>query len=420
MAAPIALVDCNNFYASCERLFDPKLRGKPIVVLSNNDGCVIARSNEAKALGIAMGEPWHLVKARHAKNGVIVRSSNYTLYGDISGRVVTVLRQFAPDLEVYSIDEAFLSLEGVPDVVEHSRQLRATVLQWTGIPVSVGIAPTKTLAKVANRIAKKDPSSGGVWDLCEPAHQERALASLSLTDLWGVASRMEKRLAEIGIRTPLELREADPAIVRERVGVLMERMVRELRGIPCQGLTAVAPANKTILASRSFGRPVVSRHELEEAVTAHVSRAAEKLRRQHLCAGVVMVFATTNRFKPEERQYAASKTIGLEVPSADTMTLATAARLALAAVWREGYRYKKVGVALLELSPSSTVQGDLWSQPDSNRSQTLMRTIDRINGTWGRETIRLAGSGIARGWKLRAEQRSPQYTTSWDDLLRVP
>lgn len=419
MPAPIALVDCNNFYASCERLFQPALRGKPVVVLSNNDGCVIARSNEAKALGIEMGAPWHLNKQRFSQHGVIVRSSNYTLYGDISGRVVTVLRNFTPELEVYSIDEAFLSFAGFTELERHAHALRATVRQWTGIPVSVGIAPTKTLAKVANRTAKKDVTKDGVCCLMDETAQTAALAKLELTDLWGVAGRIAARLEAINIATPLQLRDAEPRFLRERIGVIMERMALELRGTPCQALTLAVPDNKTILASRSFGRAVTERHELEEAVSSHVARAAEKLRRQRLVAGVVMVFVTTNPFRPQDRQYVASRSIGLPVATSDTRTLVKAALLGINRLWRDGIRYKKAGITLMELRTASDVQGDLWTSPDTPRSKTLMRTIDQINETHGRDTIRLAISGVQRGWRMKSEQRSPNYTTAWDELLRV-
>ena len=420
MADPIALVDCNNFYASCERLFEPRLRGRPVVVLSNNDGCVIARSNEAKALGIGMGDPWHLNRDKFAQHGVIVRSSNYTLYGDISSRVVEVLRGFTPELEVYSIDEAFLSLRGFADPEAHAARLRATVLQWTGIPVSVGIAPTKTLAKVANRLAKKGLGRGGVHALMSEAEQTQALEQLALTDLWGVAGRLAKRLGELGIRTPLQLRDAEPAMLRTHLGVVVQRIAAELRGMPCQALTLAVPANKTILASRSFGRPVLQRQELEEAVASHVARAAEKLRRQSLAANAVMVFAHTNPFRGQDAQYSASRTIGLPVASADTRTLTRAALRAASMIWRDGYRYKKAGIALLDLCAAGAVQGDLWSGPDTKRQQALMRAVDRINADYGRDTMRLAASGIRRGWSLRAERRSPRYTTDWDEILCVP
>lgn len=388
-------------------------------MLSNNDGCVIARSNEAKALGIGMGDPWHLNREKFEKSGVIVRSSNYTLYGDISGRVATVLRSFTPELEIYSIDEAFLSLDGFHNVEEHVRELRRTVLQWTGIPVSVGIAPTKTLAKAANRIAKKRPQHGGVCSVMTDTEQERALGELGIGDLWGIASRLSARLAQLGIRTPLQLRDADPAWLRERIGVVVERLCLELNGQPCQALVHVTPVNKSILASRSFGRPVTLLSELEEAVIAHATRASEKLRRRNLAARVVMVFVETNRFKTAHEQYAASRLIGLPVASADTRVIARAALLALKRLWRNGINYNKCGVTLLELGDAASVQGDLWTEPDTERSRSLMRTIDRLNADFGRETLKLAGSGLDCGWKLRSEKRSQRYTTHWDEILRV-
>ena len=296
MVDPIALVDCNNFYASCERVFQPALRGRPVVVLSNNDGCVIARSNEAKALGVVMGDPWHLCKERFASAGIVVRSSNYTLYGDMSARVMRVLADFTPHLEIYSIDEAFLSLAGFENRLEsHARDLRQTDQRWTGIPVSVGVAPTKTLAKVANRIAKKNPASGGVCILLTETAQCEALAQLELTDLRGIARRMAERLRAIGILTPLDLRRTDPRFIRERFHVVMERMVLELQGVPCIDLQEVTPDRKSLLVSRSFGRPVETRHELEEAVSTFMSRAAEKMRRQNLATASIAVSSTSTR-----------------------------------------------------------------------------------------------------------------------------
>ena len=306
MTAPVALVDCNNFYASCERVFQPGLRGRPVVVLSNNDGCVIARSNEAKALGIAMGEAWHICKKRVDTDGVIVRSSNYTLYGDMSARVMRTVAGFTPDLEIYSIDEAFLGFGGFERRLEsHARELRRTVLQWTGIPVSVGIAPTKTLAKVANRRAKKDPATGGVFVLMDEAAIDAELAAMELTDLWGVARRLAARLTALGITTPLALKQSDPRFIRERFNVVLERLVLELRGVPCISLEEAPPDRKSIMASRSFGRTVETREELEEAVATYTSRAAEKLRGQGLAANRIVVFAHTNRFRPDDPQYGA-------------------------------------------------------------------------------------------------------------------
>lgn len=420
MATPIALVDCNNFYASCERVFQPSLRGKPVVVLSNNDGCVIARSNEAKALGIGMGDPWHLSKATFEKAGVIVRSSNYTLYGDMSARVMRTLGEFSSRMEIYSIDEAFLDLSGFErDPRTHAQQLRQTVLQWTGIPVSVGIAPTKLLAKAANRVAKKTPECGGVLSLMSSDAQTSALASLELTDLWGVAGRMAKRFAELGINTPLELRAADARFMRDRLGVVAERLVLELQGIPCLRLEQVTPDRKSIVCSRSFGRPVQTRTEMEQAVATYAARAAEKMRRQRLATSSLVVFVLTNKFKPTDPQYTVQQLVQLPVATADTAKLIRAARWGLSKIWKDGFRYKKAGVMLLDLGPASNVQTDLFHQPDDGRSRARMAALDALNARFGRDTVCYATSGVKRGWKLRNEHVSARYTTNWDELLRV-
>ncbi len=420
MTAPVALVDCNNFYASCERVFQPALRGKPVVVLSNNDGCVIARSNEAKALGIEMGAPWLLHREKFERHGVIVRSSNYTLYGDMSARVMNILGRFTPDLEIYSIDEAFLGLGGFENRLEtHAREMRRTVLQWTGIPVSVGIAATKTLAKVANRCAKKDPARNGVFEMLEAREIEGALSRMDLTDLWGVAGRMAARLGAIGIKTPLHLRDADPAFVRQRTNVVMQRMVMELRGVPCLALEDAVRDRKSIMASRSFGRPVTTLHELEEAVSSYAARAAEKMRRQSLACAHVGVFLETNRFRASDAQYNGSRGVRLPVASADTAKLAGAACRALRSIWKDGYRYKKAGVVLLDLVKTSTVQGDLWDSPDTPGNKRLMGAIDRLNAHYGRDTLAYAAAGHRKAWKLRRDHSSPRYTTCWEELLAV-
>ena len=420
MAAPLALVDCNNFYASCERVFQPELRGKPVVVLSNNDGCVIARSNEAKALGIAMGEAWHICRSRVDTQGVIVRSSNYTLYGDMSARVMRALSGFTPELEIYSIDEAFLGLGGFEHrLEEHARELRRTVLQWTGIPVSVGIAATKTLAKVANRKAKKDPACEGVCILIDEAAIDVQLAVMALDDLWGVGQRLAARLADLGITNPLMLKQADSRFIRERFSVVLERTVTELRGTPCIALEDAPPDRKSIMASRSFGKAVETRQELEEAVAAYTVRAAEKLRRQRLAAGRLMVFVMTNRFRPQDAQYSREQGVRLPVATADSGRLITAALSGLAAIWREGFRYKKAGVMLLELTPAASVQGDLFIAPDDARAKARMKAVDALNGRYGRDTVRFAATGIRRAWKLRSEFISPRYTTCWEELLTM-
>jgi DNA polymerase V len=420
MAGPIALVDCNNFYASCERVFEPALRGKPIVVLSNNDGCVIARSNEAKALGVEMGAPWHLHRERFSRDKIIVRSSNYTLYGDMSGRVMKTLAGFTPDLEIYSIDEAFLGFDGFgARIEEHARDLRRTVLQWTGIPVSVGIASTKTLAKVANRFAKKDPERNGVFVMLDQPGIEAALSRLKLTDLWGIAGRMQARLNALGIHTPLQLRDADPRHLRERLSVVIQRMVMELRGEPCMELEEGTPDRKSIMASRSFGNPVTTYQEMREAVSTYAARAAEKMRRQNLATAHLAVFVETNRFRETDAQYYGTRTMRLPVATSDSGRIVKAAGAVLRLIWKSGFRYKKAGVILLDLGPAARVQGDLWDQPDSPASKRLMKALDTLNGQYGRDTVILASTGQRRAWKLRREFISPRYTTDWDELLQV-
>jgi len=390
------------------------------VVLSNNDGCVIARSNEAKALGIAMGEAWHICRKRVSTEGVIVRSSNYTLYGDMSARVMRVLSRFTLDLEIYSIDEAFLGLSGFETrLIAHMRELRRTVLSWTGIPVSVGIAPTKTLAKAANRRAKKDPACGGVCILTDETAIDAQLADMELSDLWGVAGRLAARLRAIGIADPLALKGADPRFIREHFNVVLERLVLELRGTPCLSLEEVTPDRKSIMASRSFGRPVQTRQELEEAVATFTARAAEKMRRQSLAATRLTVFVHTNRFRPEDPQYDGSQPLTLPVATADTGRLIGAALRALAAIYRPGFRYKKAGVMFLELTPAAQVQGGLFDTPDSPASKARMRAVDALNRRYGRDTLTFAASGRRRGWELRSAFLSPRYTTNWDELLQV-
>ena len=420
---PICLIDCNNFYVSCERLFQPALRDRPVVVLSNNDGCVIARSNEAKALGILNGDPWFKYRERMERAGVIVRSSNYTLYGDMSARVMKTLAGFTPRLEVYSIDEAFLGLAGFESrLASHASDLRETVTKWTGIPVSIGIAPTKTLAKVANRLAKKDRAGSGIRILLTEAEQIAALTALDdLTDLWGIADRLAARLRGIGIDTPLALQDADPRHVRKYGTVVLERMVHELRGIPCIDLLEGTPENKTIIASRSFGRPVVTRDDLEQAVAVFTARAAEKMRRQGLACVSLMVCIETNEFRSQDPQYDNGRAVQMPVATADTGKLLAAARRALAMIWRPGFRFKKAGVVFLELVPAAQVQDGLFDHPDDNRSHARMRAVDGINRRYGRGTV---GYGVAngaerKGWSMRRDLLSPRYTTRFDELLAI-
>lgn len=417
MASPIALVDCNNFYVSCERVFDPSLCGKPVVVLSNNDGCVIARSNEAKLLGIGMGDPWHLNKRRFASDGVVVRSSNYALYGDMSRRVMNILASSSPQIEIYSIDEAFLGLAGGEGrIAEHAQLIRQQVQQWTGIPVSVGVGPTKTLAKASNRIAKK---SNGIHIALDADAIGDVLEKLELTDVWGIADGLAAKLKAVGIASARSLAEADPRFVRDRLSVVAERTALELRGIACLSVDQAVASSKSIMCSRSFGREVASREEMSEAVSAYCERAASKLRRQGLAATCVMVFVTSNRFKTDQQQYWGSQLVTLPVASSNTSKLVRAALDGLAAIWRPDIRYKKAGVMLMELCPADHVQGDLWGRADDDRSKALMYAVDRLNGRFGRGTIGVAAGGTRHGWKMKAERRSPNFTTDWQQLLQV-
>ncbi len=424
MTRLLALVDCNNFYASCERVFQPALRGKPVVVLSNNDGCVIARSNEAKALGIDMGAPWHLFRKRFENQGVIVRSSNYTLYGDMSARVMAILSGFTAELEIYSIDEAFLAIDGDADEIEAwAQRLRETVHCSTGIPVSVGVAPTKVLAKVANRLAKKDaaamPGANAVRLLLDRAAQEDALSRVELSDLWGIARRMAARLQADGIATVMDLRRADPTWLRERFGIVTQRLALELRGIPCRGLELVTPDRKSIVASRSFGKPITRKAEVAEAVTAFASRAAAKLRRQNLAAGIVATFVETNPFREQDRQYHATRSLRLPVASADTGRLIAGAQGALEAVWKDGYRYKKAGVMLLDLVKATSVPDALFDARDDGRSLARMRALDAVNARFGPDTLVFGRTAGRKDWHLRSTMLSPRYTTNWDEVLQV-
>lgn len=417
-----ALIDCNNFYVSCERVFDPKLEGRPVVVLSNNDGCIVARSPEVKALGIPMGAPWFKQQNLAQKHRIVALSSNYALYGDLSDRVMHILAEASPAHEVYSIDECFCDwsrLYGV-DLVSYGQIVRRRIHRWVGLPVCVGLAPTKTLAKLANHIAKKRPQYDGVFDFTAFAERNRAalLESIPVGEVWGVGHRLEARLQAQGIATVRALRDADIRMIRARYGVVLERTVRELRGESCLPLEAVA-ARKQILCSRSFGQRVEDLPSLREAVTAYTARAAEKLRRQGSAAGAVQAFVETNRFNDEPR-YSAQRTIPLTTPTADTMRLLKAALAGLAAIYQPGYRYQKAGVMLLDLQPAGTVQLDAFTDAGAEahapKRTRLMETVDAINRQRGRGSVRWAGEGYAKPWALKSEHRTPRYTTCWKEL----
>jgi len=418
-----ALADCNNFYASCERLFAPRLEGKPVVVLSNNDGCVIARSNEAKALGIAMGAPYFKIEKYVRQNGVSVFSSNFALYGDLSRRVLQVLAPFAPRIEVYSIDECFLDLGAMPfELTPYALGIVKTVKQWTGIPVSIGIAPTKTLAKLANRLAKKGQSPDGpVLDWNSLASPEAALATVPVEDIWGIASRSGARLRQLGITNALALRDADAQRLRGSFGVVMERIVLELRGTSCLPLEIVPPLRKQIMVSRSFGGRLEALDDLRAAVASFAARACEKLRAQNLCAQALTVFLQTSPFDMAGPAYANSLTLPLADPGQNSALLIQMALLGLERIFRPGYAYQKAGVMLLDLTPAGHQQTSLFAPEiaDPLRSGRLMETIDRLNRTFGRQTIRFGSEALSDVWRMRARLKSPAYTTRWNELPHV-
>jgi len=415
----LALADCNSFYASCERVFDPRLRDRPVVVLSNNDGCVVTRSSEAKALGITVGVPYFQIRDLVKRHGIVVRSSNYTLYGDLSARVMAVLGRFTPHMEVYSIDEAFLDLGGMPldRLVDYGREIRSTVLRWTGIPISIGIGPTKTLAKVANHLAKNAPASEGVWSLADTRERTAVLTRLDVQDIWGIGARLAARLKRAGIATAFQLREASLSQVRRLVGVVGERTALELGGLACIGMEEAPPPAKSIVRSRSFGRPVERREELEEAVATHATRAAEKLRIHRRVVGMLSVFVATSRF--QERPYANLATVPLAPPTDDTARLIHAALAALRPIFREGFKYQKAGVMLAGLEPRAGLTESLFVQYDRTRSERLMATVDNVNRRLGPDTLRYAAAGFSRPWHMRREHASPHYTTRWDELPTV-
>lgn len=426
-AAPqFALVDVNNFYVSCERVFKPRLENTPLVVLSNNDGCAVARSNEVKALGVKMGTPWFKLKDLARQHGIVAYSSNYTLYGDMSNRVSAILRDFAPNIEVYSIDESFLRIEAVAPLhggaIPMGHLMRNRIKQWTGLPVCVGVGPSKTLAKFANHLAKKNAEFNGVCDLHAMTRSERLawMWRIEVGEVWGVGPRIRKRLSSMGIETVLDLRNASPKEMRMHFGVVMERTCNELRGLSCLDLEDVMPPKQQIMSSRSFGESVQSIEELREAVATYLGHAAEKLRRQNSVAGAVYVFVQTNRFKQDEPQYNAGITVALVDGTDNTLVLTTAALKGLLAIFRPGYRYKKAGVMLSLLSAKDARQVTLFDDPLArDKLDRLMAAMDAVNRAFGRASLRSAASGVAQRWAPRAENRSPHYTTRWDELPEV-
>ncbi len=417
MTPQIALVDCNNFYVSCERVFRPDLREVPVVVLSNNDGCVVSRSNEAKALGIQMGQPWFQCKDLAEEHGILALSSNYALYADMSNRVMSILRGYAPRQEVYSIDESFLDLSGVPKLRELSYALRERVWQWTGIPVCVGIGPTKTLAKLANFVAKKHPRSKGVFnynDLSD-AQQTKLLSQIDVGEVWGIGRRLSRRLAAHQVHTVQDLRSAPTATLRAAFGVVVEKTQRELQGIACVDLEDVTPAKKQIISSRSFGHAVNDVAVLRDAMSTFVANACVKLRAQGSHASLIQVFLETDRFRQDRPQYAPSLSVPLPQPTNDSLQVNRWAHDLVGRLFKPGYDYKKAGVILGEITPVGQYQAD-WLEPPHATHTPLMAALDALNQRFGRGTVKASTQGAYRAWQMKQERKSPNYTTCWDEV----
>ena len=424
MTQPVfALVDCNNFYASCEKLFRPDLVDKPVVVLSNNDGCIIARSKEAKKLGIKMGLPVFQVRDLLQKHQIVAFSSNYALYADMSQRVMSTLESLAPCVEVYSIDEAFLDLTGVAfsqNLTEFGLSVKNTVQKWTGITVCVGIAPTKTLAKLANHAAKTWPKTGGVVDLTKTERQRKLLSLLPVGEVWGIGGKLTKRLEQLGIATALQLADADPKFIRQHFSVVVERTVRELNGESCIALEDVAPTKKQIVSSRAFGERITDKQQMREAISEYISRACKKLRQEQQEAKYVTVFLRTSPFSDKDAPYSASKSVELDVPTSDTRVFLTKAMQLIDGLWMQGYRYAKAGVMLADFYDPGVHQPSLFDEPLAVKAsdQKLMQLMDTLNSKHGK-TLWFASQGTNQEWSMKRELLSPAYTTDWLQLPRA-
>ena len=415
-----ALADCNNFYVSCERVFNPVLEKQAIIILSNNDGCIISRSNEAKALGIPMGAPVFKYRDLIRRGQIKCFSSNYALYGDMSQRVMDSLRRLCPDMEVYSIDEAFLKLDHFSyyDLTTYLMDIRQKIKQWTGIPISIGLAPSKTLAKVANFYAKR-VIKAGVCDLRSAPLRDSLLKTLPIEEVWGIGRKLTEKLQHYSIKTAFDLQQANPKIMRRRFSVVVERIILELNGISCLSLESVAP-KKQIMCSRSFGRPVTELHDLSSALSRYTARAAYKLREQDCKTQAIYVFITTNKHKASDRQYMKGLTCSLVTATNDTRVLITAAQQVLKQLYKTGFNYKKAGILLMDIIPSHQQTNDLFIQPTSQRSVTLMKILDETNQIFGSHTLFFAAEGGAQAsWTMRAGYRSPRYTTHWQEIVNV-
>lgn len=414
-----ALVDCNNFYVSCERMFQPKLKHRPVVILSNNDGCIISRSYEAKEIGIPMGAPMFKVRKDLQKHNVAVRSSNYALYGDMSARVMNVLSAAAPDCEIYSIDECFLDLTGISilDIETWCRDLRQHVYQWTGIPVSIGVGETKTLSKIANKQAKACPDDSGVF-IISPENTTAHLHDIPIGDVWGIGRRWAKMLIGKGIHSARDLRDADDRWVRQRMGVIGLRTVQELRGISCSTLESIAPDKQVTCCTRTFARASSDKTNVKNAILSYAERAVEKMRHGGQVCRVVQVFVRTDRHDDDAQPYAASALETLMTPTSDSRTLVAAALRVFERIWRDGIKYRKAGVLLMDLSSAQDVIPSLIDDRKPG-GDDLMKAIDQMNGRFGRGAVHLGLSGHDASWRMRQDHLSPRYTTRWEDIPRA-
>ena len=419
MKRPIAISDSANFYVSAERIFDPTLKNVPVIVLSNNDGCAVARSDEAKALGIKMGEPLHLLRDKIKAHGVRVFSSNYTLYGDISRRVVEVYEDFTPNVEIYSIDECFLDFGGFKDWDKHARAMRHEVLRRIGVPVRIGIAPTKTLAKCANDIAKKNPIFGGVLDVMDDALATWLLPMVPVGDIWGIGRKTDAKLQKLGIYTAADLRDMPTKQARAVGSVVLERTVLELQGEACIAFDDIEPQRKGMAVTRSAGTPMKDFDTVFQAVTAHATRAAEKLRQHGLVALTLTVFFHTNRHRLDRPQYSGSRSTRITPMSSDTFDLVEAARRCAQAAWPKGegqaFGFTKAGIMLADLIRFEDRPLTLFDV-EKPKSAALMSALDQVNNRFGKKTLVLASEGMKRPWQLRSDHRSPRYTTRLTDL----
>ncbi len=414
MSGPVALQDANNFYVSAERAFDPSLNGVPAIVLSNNDGCAIARSAEAKALGIKMGDPIHLIREKVKKHGIAVRSSNYALYADMQRRILAAVEPFARDIEIYSIDENFLDLTGFEDrdLVAHCQTLRARVEEWTTIQSCVGIAPTKTLAKLGNAAAKKNPMFAGVADMRDDAIRRWVMDRFEVADVWGVGSATAVKLQKLGVGTAGQLRDMPMRQARGLGTIVLERLVAELNGVPAMAIEMVEPQRRGMAVTRSFGTPITDIETLMGAVAQYAMRAGEKLRQHGLVAARLTVFFHTNRHQPERPQYSATRTISLHPMTSDSLELISAARRGIEHAWRDGYQFTKAGVMLDDLTRAELRPMTLFENSENtSKRERLMTAIDDVNARFGKFTVVPVAQGFKREWKLRADTKSPAWTT---------